>query len=913
MPPPERRDAIHLLPSLLIFSRSRVICIDLTSSDEDDMPQIRHQPPVDPGDFQSHDGLPKFDTILPPIRPLPSMFPRPQPAAQKIRIYANGNPSAARDALGHVVEDVQNPAKRRKTDSGPLTQHKPPILPPVPAHKRPSPPKPTMPTIIDGASREQSGESGRVTPKGRIQKPIPTTKQSKVDATVKIVHRSLSRHKNTPGLSTQQLRRIGEKVLKQLLDPSFFKESTKDTEELCSDYLIVLTRRSQEYTDNMVAKALLSRSSFPRTHSQQSQTPGSSLSSTLSQPVPQYRPRTSVRSDSSDAEEVFEARKYYSSSPTTSLDQTVDIEHKVANIGDRAEHPTSKPPRRVQLQPSLCDKFPGSPVQKQPFPVVERKVPVIEISGYEPSKFKGVINCERDPPVPVRPYLSYLDREALRLGLEESEIRMTKQDQEMLKTSSSIHHDFSLEELKIIYIIAKDAKGEAVPPRVDLHPALPAKITSLLAGANSRLIAAILSNLSVTLASNDQDRGIELLRGRGHIALRAFLQDAVAGKIAASPQIYRLDVKAKRKTVMRLSTLLLQREVLGRAPYRICNGKESFQSRVTSLLEDDLISQSEWTDCCGDISTITWTSKTAFICGATAHSDYHNMQYNKPGNLVVGSTSLDTLRAVSNHRVKRPEIAHEDNAENALQSMRNTQDTWLYTSVVSTSYSKMTGLAFTASFDQTVKVWSVPDDGADMILRDAWYHLGKVNFVVTSQYHDRVATACDVSLDSIRVYTVDPENITSSADFDCYCGDRARAQAQASSDSSKWAYFPATIQWGKAESVSHLLLVGFSPRGLTGDDQNIPEDRRDTGELCLWDVNTGNEIIITSAKLQNVFEVLWHPTQPIFLAATSPSGAFEPWQTKTQIRMFGQTPNGTFIHLKALDCPAMDINELTIL
>jgi hypothetical protein len=110
-----------------------------------------------------------------------------------------------------------------------------------------------------------------------------------------------------------------------------------------------------------------------------------------------------------------------------------------------------------------------------------------------------------------------------------------------------------------------------------------------------------------------------------------------------------------------------------------------------------------------------------------------------------------------------------------------------------------------------------------------------------------------------------------------------------------------------------MLLVGYSPRSLTSHEIDIPEDKRNTGELCLWNVDDGSRVSISSARTQNVFEVLWHPTQPIFLAATSPCGAFEPSETKTQIRLFAQNELGTFMHIKALDCPAFDINELTIM
>jgi hypothetical protein len=60
----------------------------------------------------------------------------------------------------------------------------------------------------------------------------------------------------------------------------------------------------------------------------------------------------------------------------------------------------------------------------------------------------------------------------------------------------------------------------------------------------------------------------------------------------------------------------------------------------------------------------------------------------------------------------------------------------------------------------------------------------------------------------------------------------------------KWAFFPTTIQWGFAPGVQHLILVGFSPRSRTADDCDIPEDKRWSGEICLWDGLTGDQWIL---------------------------------------------------------------------
>jgi WD40 repeat protein len=333
---------------------------------------------------------------------------------------------------------------------------------------------------------------------------------------------------------------------------------------------------------------------------------------------------------------------------------------------------------------------------------------------------------------------------------------------------------------------------------------------------------------------------------------------------------------------------------------------------ATDRLEYTLIRKSEWTNCSGDVTTIAWRSEDSFVCGATAHSDNHNMQYNKPGNLLLGSVSHDAVRSLNHHRIVRPLVTVTESAENSLPSMRLTQDPWLYTSVVSVAHSPNSGLTFTASFDRTVKVWSVAKDGSSMDLRGTWNHDGIVNFVVTSEYHNRVATASHSKFNSVRIYDVVEHEISRSL-FHGYGGNKSSEQAEETHPGAKWTYYPATIQWGKAKVCEDLLLVGYSPRADSGEDSDIPDEKKRTGELCLWDAKSKEPLKITS-RSQNVFDVAWHPSHPIFVVATSPSGAYNTDTTKTQIRLFCNSPlkPEVFSPIRTLDCPAMDINSLTI-
>lgn len=369
----------------------------------------------------------------------------------------------------------------------------------------------------------------------------------------------------------------------------------------------------------------------------------------------------------------------------------------------------------------------------------------------------------------------------------------------------------------------------------------------------------------------------------------------------------------------RVDSLLFAREVAGQRGYGSMRRLENFTNEFRKCREDDLEVRAEWVGCAGDITTITWVSDDGFICGTTEHSDPHNQQYNKPGNLVLGSCSRGTLRAYPDHRIVRPLI---DKGENSSAAMRESQSPWLYTSVVASDYDGRHDRAYTCGFDRTVKIWKADKSGSSMNNLGTWHHDGNVNFVVASQHESgMVATAADVAAEAVRIYHVDAGNIPGSP-FRSYSCSRVVDLEGRTVSTEKWAYFPATIQWGRCKGVQHLVAVGYSPRSRTHDDNDIPEDRRDMGELCVWDGLTGERWTIVAGSKLNVFEILWHPTQPSFIAATSPQGQQGvelDARIRTQIRVYARPKDPGFHDGKAfyvhqtLDCHAVDINELTIM
>lgn len=394
---------------------------------------------------------------------------------------------------------------------------------------------------------------------------------------------------------------------------------------------------------------------------------------------------------------------------------------------------------------------------------------------------------------------------------------------------------------------------------------------------------------------------------------RAVLQEQRVLYIEKDP----FDKRGEDLRESRLTSLLLAREVSGNR-YGGMRRLENFTNEFRKILENGLQIRSEFTNCAGDISTVSWISDQAYIAGTTVHMDSHNQQYNKPGNLVLGCISRGkaALKAYADHRIVRP-IVHK--GENSSSAMRETQDPWLYTSVVFSDYDPIHDRAYTSSFDQTVKAWKVDSSAGSMRCIGTWEHQGPVNFVQASLYEDStfglVATAADVPTTAVRIYRVGKNDDTFSAsEFTPFSCSKINANDNPLM-TDKWTYCPSTMKWGLENSVKHYLLVGYSPRSLSMDDGDIPLESLNTGELCLWDAITGKSVHIRGANSQNVFEVLWHPHQAVFIAATSSKGVdFKDNRVRTQVRIFGRSNEflGDFSELKVLDCMAADINELTI-
>ncbi|CAJ2511526.1 Uu.00g071510.m01.CDS01 [Anthostomella pinea] len=601
--------------------------------------------------------------------------------------------------------------------------------------------------------------------------------------------------------------------------------------------------------------------------------------------------------------------------PPTVLPSIENVPHGVAHVANEAQGrdlvTTMESPKLArQLKahtPPLLLPRPKKETVVSPQRVRARAKATLWQSGksYESKREGSPVSAQsRWFGLPSRPYLKAEIRQQIALGAQNS--RLLDIDSNELPQSEVFHVDFHDSEEGYFQYLARQLYGKTITKpgrtvRQDLRhlikkiPAMRARIVALHGEGYK-----------------GYDPPPDCLRKRSTEDIGNFLEDLYRRRLNPVPKSLFLEgydtvARSDVSRANRVPALLLTREIAGNrvgATRRYQNFTTAFKSNREDYLEPKV----EWTNCAGDIMTMSWLSNTQFICGATTHSDSHNQQYNKPGNLLLGSATANTLRAYPDHRIVRPLVEHGDNA---LESMRESQDPWLYTSVVASDYDASNNLAFTSSFDRTVKIWK--PDGDSMTAGGTWVHDGRVNFVLASKnQHGTIATAADVPTEAVRVYHLNGLEDVSGSRFDSYSCTRVHDEDYVPSD--KWAYYPAAIRWGVAPVVSHLLLIGYSPRSPTGQDHEIPEDKRGTGELCLWDTVTRSQVKVNSAKTQNVFEVVWHPTRPSFAAATSASQTSEKieQQIRTQIRIFELNETGQYGAIKTLDCTAIDINELTI-
>ncbi|KAJ5512993.1 hypothetical protein N7463_002545 [Penicillium fimorum] len=290
-----------------------------------------------------------------------------------------------------------------------------------------------------------------------------------------------------------------------------------------------------------------------------------------------------------------------------------------------------------------------------------------------------------------------------------------------------------------------------------------------------------------------------------------------------------------------------------------------------------------WQGASGDLLVLAWSPDgTQFAAGAAAKSDEHNMQYNQANNLLLGDLQCNLLKEIPDHWIPRPTSSPVDDPR-LFMSVNNMQ--WIGNRL------------YTASFDKTVKIWDV-ESLPNVSCTHTLQHESRVAVMSVSKFDPNILAT---GTESILVWdTRDPENLTSTLlpiDRDA----RYKPNFELSS---------TALAWGHTPSTKEFLAGGLAEPG---------EDPIYKGHLGLWRAReSAFETIRIASNSQNVFDIKWHSSLPIF-ATASPEDPHNARikgigiTTKSIVRVFSLNCDlqKRVSSIMGFSCPALDVNEVS--
>ena len=299
-----------------------------------------------------------------------------------------------------------------------------------------------------------------------------------------------------------------------------------------------------------------------------------------------------------------------------------------------------------------------------------------------------------------------------------------------------------------------------------------------------------------------------------------------------------------------------------------------FSSAIYAAATSDLRIWKSWKGASNDVVALVWSpDATRFAAGATAQSD----EYNRKNNLVYGDLVQGTLHELPDHFTLQ-------------SSPQNVTDERMYTSVTDMQW--VGDKLYTASYDNTVKIWDVAPYRHPSCLQTLRHQSKVVVMDVSKQMPNLIATGTD----SFHLWNLQQDKDAVSSDLKITRSTRQKPVG----------LVPTTLAWGHTNATSNFLVGGMAER--IQDEYKVPL----LGHMSLWAIG---ESSVTSLKVsphsQNVFDIKWHPSEPRYAAATTYSQAMQlPLKTRTVVQVYDYS-DGTFMVNRSnrFPCPAADINE----
>jgi WD40 repeat protein len=355
--------------------------------------------------------------------------------------------------------------------------------------------------------------------------------------------------------------------------------------------------------------------------------------------------------------------------------------------------------------------------------------------------------------------------------------------------------------------------------------------------------------------------------------IETFIGDAKNGCLSSNPSFIKAikpegGSRISRKTVEASGNLnrLLQNRELG------CVGRRQINSHVSSNLK---LSKT-WKGASNDVIVLAWSPDgTRFAAGATTQCDEHNMVYNRGNNLILGDLTTNSLEELSDHWIHRP----------FGDSRRTVNDYRLFMSVTACQWFEDT--LYTASYDNTVKLWKFPNHGASCY--KTLHHDSKVQLMARSNF--------DTNLLATGTHSFGFWEINESK--------YSRLEIPRQRSKRDVELMPTSLAWGTLPMTKELLIAGMSEKG-DGVSYN--------GLLAAWRINEASATPIQlSPNSQNIFDIKWHSYLPLFATASSARGwgttNLSSKSTRSVVRLY--SPLTSKMCTMEFECPALDINDVT--
>lgn len=487
-----------------------------------------------------------------------------------------------------------------------------------------------------------------------------------------------------------------------------------------------------------------------------------------------------------------------------------------------------------------------------------------------------------------RPYLSANERGYL---YDSTQLNVWDATEAVMWQDAPLHVDFSFEETEVLKgCVYETCAGIPMTPIEGTNYTIAHHVAVLLM-AESRSSHIGLPALLRRVSWEAIHTGV---LNRTRQSIECFLHDQCAQMRAN----HSLPTKNAPESILLVDTRIKQSSI-----HRSLRHRERGKTRpnlsfaaTRKAVYDTLGPYLSFTGTSSDVNAVAWSPNgRIFAAGSTALTDSHSMQYNRPGNLLLGDTESTALRELPHHATKRPIT---ELGASSTRAMYVSQDPLLFQSVSTVAFSIDGTAMFSAGYDNTARIYDVRSGVQSAYLKFAFNHRAPIDVLAVSD-RQLFATGCAWSEEAIRVFRSDLDvEDGSSLLVAKYSSPRAR-------DHPDKKIVPTSLKWGRSlYAQSRYLLCGFSAQG----------DEFGEGEVCVWDVEVSKPLI-SNLGSRNIFDVAWSPSTFGRFAVARTPGEYVNRGTRSVVQLFDSRSIGNGLQVNAqrtteLECPALDVNDV---